>query len=208
MEDIKIKKAMSLDSFMKKKFKVMGFEGAWLHHLGDATKEGSWFITGKSGMGKSNYALKLAKYLSNFGRVAYNACEEADCSTLQASLNRVNMLPVGKRFLPLNQESFLELRLRLKQPKSHDIVFIDSIQTMFYDPNKTRRFSYTDYRTLIDEFPKKLFVMISKWEPSEKLVINIKHDSHIKIIVDTYYATIEATRYDNGGQAFDAWPDR
>ena len=76
MDEIKLKKAKSLDAFMKMKFNSMGLEGEWLHHLGDATREGSWFIIGRSGHGKTYYALQMAKYLTNFGRVAFNSIEQ------------------------------------------------------------------------------------------------------------------------------------
>lgn len=199
---------MSLDAFMKKKFKTMGLDGEWRSHLGDAVKEGSWFIIGKSGNGKTSYATQLGKELAKYGKVAYNSIEEGDSSTLQSALARIDILEVKKRFLTLNKESYLELCARLRKPKSPDIIIIDSLQTFPYDPENTRKFSYTDFRSLLKEFPNKLFVFISKWEPSKPFVLNVKHDSNIKIIVENYYASIETTRYEGGGEMFDVWKDR
>ncbi len=211
MEQIKLSRAISPKELIGMKFKSMGFEGDWLYHLGNAAKEGSWFIYGPSGNGKTNYALQLAKYLCKYSRVAYNSIEQGKSSTLQAAFVRLGMAEVDTRLVLLNRESLLELRQRLMKHKSPDIVFIDSWQTFRYDLEGARSVSYADYRRLIQDFPRKLFVIISKAKQSQPwndTANNIKFDSNIKIWVENYFAQIETTRYEFGGQNFDIWPER
>jgi len=196
---------------MGMKFKQMGLEGEWLQHLGDAVKEGSWFICGPSGHGKTHYALQLAKYMTNFGRVAYNSIEQGESATIQTAFEHVGMADVNKKLILLDKESLEEVIYRLSLPKSPTIIFTDSLQTLRYDLKGERGITYADYRKLMAMFPKKLFIFISKAKgagPWNDMANNIKFDSHIKIWVENYYANIETTRYEGGGEVFDVWKER
>lgn len=211
MEPIKLKRARSPREVESMKFNPMGFEGDWLHHLGDAVKEGSWFIYGPSGNGKTHYALKLAKYLTSFGRVAYDSIEQGESATMQAAFAHVGMVDVNKRIVLLDKESLEELRYRLNKQKSPDIIIIDSLQTLRFDRYGERGINYTDYRRLMADFPGKLFIFISKCkgsQPWNDLATNIKFDSHIKIWVESFFANVETTRYAGGGEMYDIWPNR
>lgn len=208
---MKLKRAKSPKEIMGMRFKSMGFTGDWLYHLGDAAKEGSWFICGPSGNGKTHYALQMAKYLCNFGKVAYNSIEQGESSTMQEAFSHVGMNDVNGQFLLLDKESLQELRWRLERRKSPDIIIIDSWQTFRFDADGNRGVSYVDYRKMMAEFPRKLFVIISKAknnQPWNDTANNIKFDSHIKIWVENYFATVETTRYGQGGETFDIWEDR
>ncbi len=208
---MKLKRAKSPSELMNMKFKTMGFEGEWLYHLGDASKGGSWFIYGQSSNGKTYYALKMAKYLCQFGRVAYDSIEQGESSTIQTAFENLGMEDVNKNMLLLDKESLLELRHRIAKHKSPDIIFIDSLQTLRYDPEGTRGITYTDYRKLIADFPKKLFVFVSKAKgnnPWNDMADNVKFDSDIKIQVVNFNAIIEGTRYKHGGNSFDIWAER
>lgn len=211
MTDIKLKKSKSPQELQNMRFKSIGLQGEWLKHLGDAVKEGSWFIYGPSGNGKTHYALQLAKYLAGFGRVEYNSIEQGDSATLLAAFKRVGMIEVNSKFGLLNKESLEEFVFRLKRKKSANIVFVDSLQTLRFDRKGERGITYTDYRKLLEMFPRKLFIFISKAKgpnPWNDMATNIKFDSHIKIWVENYYANIETTRYEGGGEVFDIWKDR
>lgn len=211
MNDIVLKRAKSPREIMNMRFKSMGIEGEWYNHLGDVVKEGSWFIYGPSGNGKTHYALKLAKYLCKYGRVGYDSIEQGESATIQTAFEDVKMYEVERDFILLDKESLQELRVRLKKHKSPDILFIDSLQTFRFDVEGTRGITYTDYRRLLAEFPKKLFVFISKSkgaQPWNDMANNIKFDSNIKIYVENFYANIETTRYTGGGEVMDIWPER
>jgi len=198
MSEIKLKRARSPRELLDMKFNSMGLEGEWLRHLGDAAREGSWFICGPSGNGKTHYALLMAKYLSQFGRVAYDSIEQGESSTIQTAFEELGMEEVNGRLLLLNKESLQEVRIRLKKHKSPDIVFFDSLQTLRFDTEGNRGINYTDYRKLLAEFPRKLFVFVSKakgQQPWNLMADNIKFDSHIKIWVESFNAIIETTRY-------------
>jgi len=211
MDGIKLKKSKSPKELASMKFKAIGLEGEWLRHLGNAVKEGSWFIYGPSGNGKTHYALQLAKYLAQFGRVTYDSVEQGESDTMRAAFEHVGMIDVNGKMELLNKESLEELIYRLKRPKSPSFIFIDSLQTLRFDRKGQRGVTYADYRQLMEMFPKKLFIFISKAKglnPWNDMALNIKYDSHIKIWVENYYANIETTRYANGGEVFDVWKDR
>lgn len=210
LKGINLKRAYNSAEVLNMKFKSMDLQGEWLKHLGKACKMGSWFVCGKSGNGKTTYALKLAKYLTNHGRVHYVSIEQDISGTLQNSMEIAGLKGNEKNFR-LVSESYLELIKRLLQQKSPDIIFLDSLQTMRYDLEGTRGINYANYRKLIKMFPDKLFVIISKAQgagPWDAFALNVKFDSDIKIWVENYLANIETTRYGGGGDAYDVWPGR
>ena len=69
-------RAVSVSQLMATNHNPMEFEGDWFNLIGKAQKTGTWLIWGNSGNGKTRFALQLAKYLCQFGRVAYDSLEE------------------------------------------------------------------------------------------------------------------------------------
>jgi len=195
----KIKRAVSVDQLLKKKFIEMPFEGKWEKSFGIPERSGVWIIWGESGNGKTNLALQLAKYLTTFGRVAYDTLEEGARKSFQIAVRRANMKSVSTKIIILNREHLEDLKLRLRRRKSPDIIFIDSIQYS----GLTKK----DYIELKEEFAKKLFIFISHADgknPKGSLANFARYDADVKIRIEGYKA-FPTSRY-GGNNEFIIWP--
>lgn len=178
-----LKRAISVDEMYKMKFKLLDFNGDWKALIGLPELTGCWIIYGDSGNGKTTFCLRLAKYLTNFGKVAYNTIEEGAKATFQRAFKEVNMLSCKGKLVVLDKESFPELRLRLKKPKSPDIIFIDSVQ--YFDADKRM------IKALVREFPNKLFIFISHVDgnkPQGSTAKAVLYDADVKLLVKGFKA--------------------
>lgn len=194
-----IKRGYTPSQLMLMRMRTMTFEGPWLEHIGLPECSGSWIIWGPSGNGKTRYALMLGKYLTQFGRVAYNSLEEGISQSLKRAIMDCGLVGV-RRFILLDKEPITDLILRLQKPKSPDVVFIDSIQYS--------GLNYRDYRQLRDTNRNKLFIFISHAdgkEPAGRTAKSVRYDANIKIYVEGYRA-FAASRY-GGGEPFTIWED-
>jgi hypothetical protein len=179
-----MKKTLGVKQFIDKKFPVMEFTGEWQQAFGKPATHGSWLVWGASGSGKTRFAVQLCKYLSKFGKVAYDSLEEGYGVSLQRAFRETNMEEVGSRVTVLDKEPMPELKKRLKKQKSPDIVIIDSFQYT--------RMTYEDYIRLKEEFPRKLFIFISHadgHDPRGAAAQSVRYDCEVKIRVEGYRAT-------------------
>jgi len=191
-------RAVSVHQLFNTNYKELAFEDEWLAHIGKPERKGSWLIWGKSANGKTRYALQLDKYLTNFGRVAYDSLEEGASKSMRDAFDQVNMQHVQRRIVLLDKEPINELKERLRKHKSPDIIFIDSLQ--FTGIN------YLDYKRLIDEFSRKLFIWISHaegMEPEGRTAKKVRYDAFVKIRVEGYKA-FSISRY-GGGEPYTIW---
>lgn len=196
-----IQRAVSINALVNTKHNVLDFDGAWLNLIGKPELTGSWLIWGGSGSGKTRFALQLAKYLTKFGKVAYNSLEEGASYSLRRAILDVNMIEVKRRFIVLDKEPVNELVARLKKHKSPNIVFIDSVQYT--------GLNYKQYIALIEQFRNKLFVFISHADgkhPQGRVAKSIRYDAMVKMFVDGYRVPSPESRY-GGGQPFTIWQD-
>jgi hypothetical protein len=195
-----LKRAISVDELLKTKFKTMAFEGEFKEAVGTPEMSGSWIIWGQSGNGKTRFTLQLAKYMTKFGKVAYNSLEEGAKLSFKRAIQQTGMISVAKRFIILKGETIEQLTERLSKQKAPNIIIIDSVQ-------------YTDldkkgYKTLINSFPTKLFIFISHAEgknPKGSTADAIRYDSDVKIFVQGYKAFV-VSRF-GGGKPFIIWEE-
>jgi len=137
-------KILGIKQFLQERKKAMDFSGSFYHLLGRPEPQGAWIIWGQSGSGKTTFTCRLAKYLAEFGRVAYLSLEEGDSLSLQRSFQDAGMMEVNGRVVLLDM-NFDEMVEKLAKPKSWDIVIIDSLQYA--------RIDYDTYRDLRSRFP-------------------------------------------------------
>lgn len=178
----KLRKAISIDEIMSKKFKDIKFTGEWKHLLGEPELSGVWIIWGQSFNGKTSFCLQLAKELTKHASVLYNSLEEGARKSMKEAIVRNHMLEVKRRF-HIVQEPMETLKERLRKRRSADVVFIDSLQ--YSDLTKA------EYKELKAEFPKKLFILISHAEgkqPKGRFADFVRYDCDIKIRVEGYKA--------------------
>lgn len=188
--DAKLQPLYSFSDIERRKFKTLEFSGDWLDLIGRPEVSGSWLTWGLSGNGKTRFSLMLAKYLAGFEKVYYNSLEEGLKLSFRMALESVNMKSVGARF-GFQQESFEKMCERLRQKRSPNIVFIDSLQYLGINVQQ--------YKDLKEEFPNKLFCFISHaqgMQPKGDLADAIRYDADVKIRVHQFVASpVENTRY-------------
>lgn len=194
-----LKRAISVHQLTQMKFDIMEFEDEFRDSLGQPERSGAWLIWGQSSNGKTRFSMKLAKYLTQFGKVAYNTLEEGARLSFQLAVQDNNMQSCGNKFIILDGESYEELVERLSKKKSPDIIIIDSIQYSGLD----RR----TYKQLKAKFKKKLFIFISHAKgklPEGRLATSVMYDADLKIRVEGFKA-FPAGRLNGGGEPFTIW---
>lgn len=195
------KRAYSVRNVMDAKFRTLPFDGEWLSAVGTPELTGSWMIYGAPKNGKTTFAMMLAKYLTRFGRVAYDSVEEGLSQTVKMAMERVGMEEVGHRLILLDKEGVDELSERLAKRKSPGIVVIDSVQFL--------GLNFSQYKRLKERFPDKLFVYISHVDgrkPEGSTAQSIWRDSNVYFNVEGYRA-FPVSRY-GGKQYIDVWPEQ
>jgi len=181
----KMNRAVSTEDLLSRHFKLMELEGEWKDLIGEPERNGVWLIWGNSGNGKTRFCLMLAKYLTRFGRVAYNTLEEGARRSMQKAVTEVGMSDLPKLRCPifLNREPIEELRIRLTKRKSPDIIFIDSFQYT--------GLSRLAYIRLKEDFPSKLFIFVSHAEgknPLGRTAQFVRYDVDVKIRIEGFRA--------------------
>lgn len=192
-------RALSIKNIEEYKPVELPFEGKWAASFGRPELRGSWIIWGRSGNGKTRFALQLAKYLCGFGKVIYNSLEEGLSKSMQQAIMDVGMREVGRNFSLLDMEPLEDLEKRLEKPRSANIVFIDSLQYF--------RMAQSDYSRFKKKFPDKLFIFVSHAkgvEPKGSMAESIRYDAFVKIWVEGYKA-YPVSRYADNPEDFVIW---
>jgi hypothetical protein len=176
-------RAFSVSNVLDAKFKVLSFTGDWLKAVGCPERSGTWFIQGDIKNGKTSFAMMLAKYLTNFGRVAYDSVEEGLCKSIQDAYVRLNIKEVAGKFILLDKEEMPELTARLEKHKSPDFIFIDTVQFM--------DIKFADYKKLKKAFPDKVFIYLSHMDggkPVGATALKIHRDASLAFRVEGFKA--------------------
>lgn len=158
-------------------------------------------VYGQPGNGKTEFAIQLAKYMTNFARVYYNSFEQGISKTLQDALIRNKMQEVAGKIIFGDKENFQEMIVRLRKRNSPHVVIIDSRDYM--------QLTSEQYKKLVDTFPRKCFIVIC-WEsarkPKGEHAKAIEFMVDIKVNVRSFLAHFRS-RF-GGNVPFDIWPDR
>jgi len=197
--NVELKRAVSVEELLQRRFEGFEFTGEWKDFIGVPEKAGAWLIWGGSGQGKTHFALKMAKYLSQFGKVLYNPLEEGISMSLRKAAKHEG-ISSDNPILFLQRESIPLLKHRLRKRRSANIIIIDSLQYT--------GLSYEDYKELREEFPRKLFIFISHAEgkePSGGTAKSIRYDVDVKIYIQGYKAFAQS-RF-GGGTPFIIWEE-
>ena len=196
-------RAKSVADILRYRPRLLPFEGCWHDSFGTPELSGCWLIWGNSGNGKTRFTLQLCKYLSQFGRVAYNSLEEGLSLSFQSAIRSVGMNGARGTFTLLDKEPLAELRERLQGQRSPDIVVIDSVQYSGLNKDSAK--------ALVDEHPRKLFIFISHAEgraPAGRTATAIRFHANVKLWVECYRIPKPVSRYKEGESApFIIWED-
>lgn len=197
------KRALSIQNVKDYQPKTMGFTGRWLDTIGDPEPFGSWIIYGDSGQGKTRFTVQLSKYLLSFNnvRLAYNSLEEGLSATFKHALLDTGVQTETKGHFELWPKcDFDDMKAAMKKKRSPNVIVIDSLQYL--------GITYEDYKQLVREYPKKLFIWISHEagsKPDGQTAKKVLYNSDVKVRVKNFYATI-TSRY-KGRNIYDIWPE-
>lgn len=200
----KINRAYSVSNVLSKKFNPLEFTGEWEATLGKPDKAFSAIIFGNTTNGKTEAAIKFAKYLTNFGKVAYDSLEQGLSATIQQALIRNHMDTLGNSFILLDREPFDELLIRMSKPKSPDFLFIDSVQYT--------RITKAQYYQLKELMLKKgkgiIWISQAKGKlPKGALADDIMFDVDLKLWVEGFKLFPDG-RLNGGGEPFVIWAQK
>lgn len=176
-------KAIGINQFLERKFITYPFEGQWYNHIGEPEKNFVALVHGFSGNGKTDYCVKLAKYLAQFTSVEYYSYEEGISKTLQEAIRRNDMHEVSGKVMFIEKCSFQDMVDRLGKARSAQVIIIDSLDYM----NLTTE----QFKRLRKLFPRKSFIIIC-WEragePKSQYGKDIKYMADIKVRVFRFKA--------------------
>lgn len=176
-------RSIGITDFLNRSFITFPFEGKMAESFGEPERNFKAIIYGNSGHGKTEFAIKLAKYISQWTRVYYNSFEQGISKTLQDALRRNNMQDVAGRVIFGDKETFDEMLVRLSGKHSPMVVVIDSRDFI----NMTSQ----QFKILITKYPRKAFILLC-WEaggkPKGEYAKSIEFMCDIKIRVHNFQA--------------------
>lgn len=191
-------RVIGVTQFLNKSFTTYDFKGEWLETLGEPEKNFAAIIYGESGNGKTDFAVKLTKYLATFTRVDYFSFEEGISKTLQTAIRRNRMDEVTGKVMFLEKFTFDLLVERLSGKNSARAYVIDSLDYM----NLTTQ----QYKKLRKLFPKKTIIIVS-WSrsglPKSQYAKDIEYMCDMKIYVEGFKA-YPRSRF-GGNKTFVIW---
>lgn len=200
----KVNRAYTPSNILSKKFHPLAFKGEWADSLGLPDKAFSAIIWGASSSGKTEFALQLARYLTNFGRVAYNSLEQGLSATMQDAMARNYMGECEGKFILLDREPFGDLLTRMRKPKAPNFLFIDSIQY-----TQITKSQYYELKELMQS-KKRGIIWVSQArgkEPKGALADDIRYDVDLKLWVQGFRMFPEG-RLNGGGNHYTIWEER
>ena len=195
-------KTIGVTDFLAKSFNVFAFTGEWLDSFAEPEKNFTMVIYGDPGNGKTEFAVKFTKYLTNFGRVAYCFYEQGISKSLQDAFKRNQMEDQSGKIIITSGGSFNDLIVLLKKDRSPQIIIIDSLDYM--------RLTTEQFKTLIKLFPRKAFVVIcwsKKETPKSQYAKNIEYMADIKSYVKDFVIQNPRSRF-GGNKPFYIWKER
>lgn len=180
---------------------VLDFKNEWFAAFGRIEANSRMLVWGGSGQGKSRFVLQLAKYLSNFCRVAYNSLEMGDSLALGEALEAEG---IDKNIIILNRETIEQITARMQKRKSPDVLIVDSLQ--YFRDNDGNGMNYKRYIKLSNILSDKMLVFVSHAdhkEPAGRVAKAVRYDVDVKIMVQGFKAFI-TSRY-GGGEPITIW---
>ena len=148
------------------------FDGEWYLAFGRPEKSGCWIIYGKSGQGKSSFALQLARKFDEMGlRVLYLTLEMGACDDFVNSVLDVGISSKTNNIIYSDEATINDLEDYLSRQRSPDVIMIDSIQ-YFEQQGGAKAPEHVDGR-----------------EVEGKTAYEVKRDSFKRIYVEHFKAT-------------------
>lgn len=169
--------AVGSAEFLSAKFTVLPFTGKYKQLIGRPSEPFRIMIYGKAGSGKSSFALQFAQYIAGLGKkVLFVANEEKFGYTLQEKMRRYNIAHKNLFIVDTMPASI----------KEYDVVFIDSVNSIGYEPEDLRKLD-----------AKKSFVFIFQCikDGNFRGSQEFEHDVDTSIVVESFKAKTVKNRF-------------
>lgn len=189
---------ISLHKLKNKKYKIFDFKGEWKDSFGQPEISSRWLIYGHSGSGKTEFAVQLSNYMSQYGKVLYYSKEQSDKNSIAKCFDRNDMFGNKKVSLAIDG-GFDDLIKKLNKRNYYKTIVIDSIDYLQLT---------TDQYKELDRYKTKCFIFVSWQEgkrPKSSAGKAIEYMVDVKIHVDAYVAKVRS-RYE-GNLPFVIWED-
>ena len=135
---------------------AMEFTGRWRESFGRPSPQGVWMLYGKSGSGKTAFALQLAKYLTGFGRVLYWSIEQGNSASFQRAWKREGMRECGSGIMIADDgEDIKGIEALMLKKRGPRILIIDSLT-----PLRAKKFGIAEFDGLRKRLKGKLLIWI------------------------------------------------
>lgn len=151
--------AIGISEFLKINFTELPFDGEWLASFGKPEKNFKALVYGEPGNGKTEFMVKLTKYLAQFTKVYYNSYEQKFSKSLQDAIRRNNLHEVTGRVIFGDGEPYSKMLHRLSQRNAPGACIIDSRDYMGLTDKQLQY--------MIEKFPNKIIIVIC-WEQAQK----------------------------------------
>ena len=184
-------KLISTTNFLKKKFTVFEFDGVWKDSFGCPEEKSRWLIYGKSGHGKTEFCVQLAKYMCRFGNVVYISREQGESESLQKAWKRNNCRQVRSKLKLAVEFDFNDILNLIKQRSKLSCIIIDSL-----DYIKLTESQYNE----LNEQAKKTMVVIVSWEkngePKTAFGEKLKYMVDMPLKINRFIVDVSLGRYE------------
>ena len=201
---------LTINNILSQKHSLLDFDGAWRATFGTPSEVGVWTIQGRSGSGKTTFALMLAKYLQGLGeRIIYWSIEQCGDYGFQAAVRRAGLDSRGIKFYGNEPEAFDEVLNDMERTRGHyDVLIVDTLTALHY--NRVRGFLQRDFNALAKRLQNRLIVFVCHEKEGSGGQIEtpagdyIKQQANVKITVVgfTAYANARAGFVNGGGEPF------
>lgn len=177
MANTPYKKSRSTKDLLDKHFEAIPLPKELHESLGEFSEGSSIIIWGKSGSGKSTFAMRLMKAFCEYGKCYWNEVEQAGRKSFALMIEREGLkgYPMEKVAIGL-ADSWEDMVAKLKRNKAK-FVFLNSLQFM--------RFDQFQFKELTKKYPRKCFIVISHGgtDPKGEVASEIQYDVDLKIRV-------------------------
>lgn len=148
---------ISLDALLNRKYSTYPLSPEWVSAIGAPEVNFKAVVFGFTGSGKTTLVLQMCREFARLGRVYYNSIEQGEGKSLQDVVKLVEFPEEVRKNIKFgNKDTFEEMVHKIETLRAKFVV-IDSRDFM--------NLTTTQYKMLVDRFPRIAFIIIC-WEGS------------------------------------------
>lgn len=189
---------LSVNNILAQHHKLMPFAGAWRASFGTPSATGVWTIQGRSGCGKTTFALMLTNYLRSemHKKVIYWSIEQCGDYGFQRAIQRANFeTTAGIRFFGNEPDAMEQVIELMEMKRGYDVLIIDSLTALHH--NSANGFTQRQYNSLVKRLHNKLVIFICHEKDGRDQLETpagnyIKQQANIKVSVVGFVCYVNA----------------